>query len=393
MDQILMTVITNRLEGITREMGTGMLRSSRSPIFAENKDLVTAIFDKQLRLVAQTAYIPVLMGASPFAIKSIAEHFGEDINQGDIMILNDPYRGNNHAPDITVVKPVFFAEELHFWVFSRGHHADIGGGGTAGRNPHAKTVWEEGLRIPPTKLYQKGEYNRDIWEIILLNVRLPSLVEGDLQCQVGACNVGEKGLGKLLQQYGLQNVGDTINEVLKRSEIQMQERIATIPDGIYFGERQLDHLLDTDPPKRPTVRVKLKKKDRKLFFDFAQSDPQIQAYYNSSYANTVSSCYIGLFSTIASDINVDNGSMQPVEVVAPKGSLVNPIEGAPTTQCTVATCATIVETVWLALATAVPKLVQAGWARTNAGAGTAFNPRTGRQAAFILHFTKGGRTV
>ena len=103
------------------------------------------------------------------------------------------------------------------------------------------------------------------------------MVEGDLQCQVGACNVGEKGLGKLLQQYGLQNVGDTINEVLKRSEIQMQERIATIPDGIYFGERQLDHLLDTDPPKRPTVRVKLEKKDRKLLFDFAHSDPQIQA--------------------------------------------------------------------------------------------------------------------
>ena len=240
MDQILMTVITNRLEGITREMGTGMLRSSRSPIFAENKDLVTAIFDKQLRLVAQTAYIPVLMGASPFAIKSIAEHFGEDINQGDIMILNDPYRGNNHAPDITVVKPVFFAEELHFWVFSRGHHADIGGGGTAGRNPHAKTVWEEGLRIPPTKLYQKGEYNRDIWEIILLNVRLPSLVEGDLQCQVGACNVGEKGLEKLLQQYGLQNVGDTINEVLKRSEIQMQERIATIPDGTLASHSDIE---------------------------------------------------------------------------------------------------------------------------------------------------------
>ena len=390
MDQILMTVITNRLEGITREMGTGMLRSSRSPIFAENKDLVTAIFDKQLRLVAQTAYIPVLMGASPFAIKSIAEHFGEDIYQNDIIILNDPYRGNNHAPDITVVKPVFFAEKLRFWVFSRGHHADIGGGGAAGRNPHAKTVWEEGLRIPPAKLYQKGEYNRDLWEIILLNVRLPTLVEGDLQCQVGACNVGEKGLEKLLQRYGLQNIDDTINEVLKRSEIQMLERIATIPDGIYFGERQLDHVLDTDQPKRPTVRLKLEKKGRKLLFDFAQSDPQIQAYYNSSYANTVSSCYIGLFSTIAPDINVDNGSMQPVEVVAPKGSLVNPIEGAPTTQCTVATCATIVEAVWLALATAVPKLAQAGWARTNAGAGTAFNPRTGRQAAFILHFTKGG---
>jgi len=390
LDLILLTVIASRLEAITREMGAGMLRSSRSPIFAENKDFVTAIFDRQLRMVAQTAYIPVLMGASPFAVKAIRDHFGEDVHEGDVMILNDPYHGNNHLPDISVVKPVFFGGELRFWVLARGHHADIGGGGTAGRNPNAKSIWEEGLRIPPARLYQSGKYNRDVWNLILLNVRLPVLVEGDLQCQVGACNVGERALWDLLQQYGCESTDRAMEEILHRSEVQMRARLRDIPDGVYSAERQLDHLLDGNRAKRPTVRLKIEVKGENLIFDFSGCDPQFPAFYNSSYPNTVSSCYIGLFSTIAPDIKINEGAMRPISVLAPKGSLVNPEEWAPTTQCTVTTCAAIVETVWLALAQAVPELVQSGWSRPNAGAGAALNRRTGRYAAFILHFTKGG---
>jgi N-methylhydantoinase B len=388
-DPILLTVVTNRLEGITREMGAGMLRSSRSPILAENKDFVTAIFDRQLRLLAQTAYIPVLVGASPFAVKSISEHFAGDIHEGDVMILNDPYRGNNHAPDITVVKPVFFNGQLRFWAMTRGHHADIGGGGAGGYNPNAKTMWEEGLRIPPARLYQAGKYNRDIWNMILLNVRLPILVEGDLQCQVGACNVGEKALWQLLQHYGGESVDGVIEEILRRSEAQMRERIRQIPDGIYSAERKLDHLMDKDG-NRPTIRLSIEVKGEHMRFDFTGTEAQIPSYFNSSYPNTVSSCYIGLFSTIAPDIKVNEGSMRPVSVDAPEGSMVNPREGAPTVQCTVATCAAIVEATWLALSQVVPQSVQAGWARSNAGVGACLNPRTGRYAAFILHFTKGG---
>jgi N-methylhydantoinase B len=390
LDPVLLTVITNRLEGITREMGAGMLRSSRSPIFAENRDFVTAIFDRQLRLVAQTAYIPVLMGASPYAVKAISEHFADDVHEGDVMILNDPFRGNNHAPDITVVKPIFFDGKLRFWAFTRGHHADIGGGGAGGRNPNAKTVWEEGLRIPPARLYASGKYNRDVWELILLNVRLPILVEGDLQCQVGACNVGERTLLQLLRQYGCERVDSVIDEILQRSENQMRERIEKIPDGVYSAERPIDHLLEEQPAKRPMIRLRIEVKGENIIFDFNGTDAQIPVYFNSSYPNTVSSCLIGLFSTIAPDIKVNDGSMRPVRVEAPRGSLVNPNEGAPTSQCTVGTCGTIVEATWLALAKAVPDLAQAGWARSNAGAGAAFNARTGRYAAFILHFTKGG---
>lgn len=390
LDPILLTVVTNRLEGITREMGAGMLRSSRSPIFAENRDFVTAIFDRQLRLVAQTAYIPVLMGASPYAIKSISDHFAGDVQDGDVMILNDPFRGNNHAPDITVVKPVFIDGQLRFWVFTRGHHADIGGGGAGGRNPDAKSVWEEGLRIPPARLYSAGKYNRDLWEIILLNVRLPTLVEGDLQCQVGACHVGERALGQLLTQHGAAGVDGAIDEMLQRSEAQMRARIAAIPDGVYGAERPIEHRLVEPPGKRPMIRLKIEIAGDRMKFDFSGTDAQIPVYFNSSYPNTVSSCLISLFSTIAPDIKVNEGSIRPLSVDAPLGSLVNPREGAPTVQGTVGTCGTIVEASWLALAQAAPERAQAGWARSNTAGGAAFNARTGRHAAFILHFTKGG---
>ena len=146
-DRILVSVIGNRLDAISKEIGQTMLRTSRSPIFSEARDFVTAIFDNQQRLVAQTAYIPVIMGALPYAMRSIAAAFGDDIDEGDVFILNDPYHGNNHPPDITVLKPVFAGGELLFWSVSKGHHADVGGGGVAGYNPAARSVWEECVRI------------------------------------------------------------------------------------------------------------------------------------------------------------------------------------------------------------------------------------------------------
>ena len=142
------------------------------------------------------------MGALPYAIKSIAKTFEGDIDDGDIFILNDPFRGNNHPPDITIAKPVFDGKEIAFWAVSKGHHADVGGGGVAGYNPGAKSVWEECIRIPPAKLYAKGKPNKALWDTILLNVHLPFLVEGDLQCQVGAVKIGERSLKALLNKYG-----------------------------------------------------------------------------------------------------------------------------------------------------------------------------------------------
>ncbi len=194
-DPISVAVIANRLTAITKEMGQIMLLTSRSPIFSESRDFVTAIFDAQGQLVAQTSYIPVLLGAIPFAMKAICRKYqNQELHAGDVIIANDPYEGNSHLPDVTIARPVFYQERLAFWSVTKGHQADLGGAGVAGYNPAAKTVWEEGLRLPAIKLYDRGKYQGDVWDLILLNVKSRHLVEGDLHCQIGATARGEEAL-------------------------------------------------------------------------------------------------------------------------------------------------------------------------------------------------------
>jgi N-methylhydantoinase B len=389
-DVVLATVIANRLEAITREMGAAILRSARSPIFAENRDFVTAIFDDRLRMVAQTAYIPVLLGSTPFAVEAIQDYFGDDIEDGDVMILNDPFMGNNHLPDITVVRPVFFQGRPRFWVLTRGHHADIGGSGAGGYNPEARTVWEEGLRITPSKLYCAGKYHRGLWTMILANVRLPSLVEGDLQAQVGATRLGERALLGLLDRFGPATVDAAMDDTLARSEAQVRAQLRAMPNGVYEAERQLDNV-GHGWTERPTVKLRLQIDDGAVHFDFTGTSAQVPTYYNSSYANTVACCNIALFSTIDPDIKLNWGAMRPITVQAPEGSLVNATDGAATTKCTTATCAVIAEAGWLALAQAAPHLAQGLWHRYGiAGASSGVNPRTGKPFAVIHHFGKGG---
>ena len=178
-DPVLVSIIHNCLDGIAEEMGQTMLRTSRSPIFSEARDFATAILDHKLRLVAQKPYIGVLMGVAPFALRTIAKVFEGNINEGDVFLVNDPYKGgNNHLPDFTTAKPVFDHGTLSFWSVTKGHLADIGGIGAAGYNPLAANICEEGIRVPPVKLYDRGSFQSSTWEMIIANVRQNQLVEG-----------------------------------------------------------------------------------------------------------------------------------------------------------------------------------------------------------------------
>jgi N-methylhydantoinase B len=388
-DQIRVSVIGNRLDAISKEIGQTMLRTSRSPIFSEARDFVTAIFDSQTRLVAQTAYIPVLMGALPYALRSIAKTFEGDVEDGDIFILNDPYRGNNHPPDITIAKPVFHAGRIAFWAVSKGHHADVGGGGVAGYNPAAKVIWEEGLRIPPAKLYIAGRPNRALWDTILLNVHLPFLVEGDLQCQVGAVTIGERSLKGLLAKYGRPTLDAAIDAIFDASERQMRAAIRSVPDGEYTAERLMDHD-GVVKDRMIKVRVTLRVAKGEVTFDFTGSDAQVPGYVNSTLPNTASSAFLALFMSLGSDIRFNEGALRALHVVAPAGSVVNPVEPAAVTGCTIASAQAIIEAVWLALAQATPERVDACWARWCAPATMGFNPRTGRPFGDIHFMCKGG---
>jgi N-methylhydantoinase B len=388
-DPILVSVIGNRLDAISKEIGQTMLRTSRSPIFSEARDFVTAIFDRDIRLVAQTAYIPVLMGALPYAMKSIVDRFKDNTHEGDIFILNDPYRGNNHPPDITIVKPVFYNGEPQFWAVSKGHHADVGGGGVAGYNPGARSVWEECIRIPPAKLYEKGKPNQALWDIILINVHLPYLVEGDLNCQVGAVTIGERSLLSLLDKYGTDRLHDAIDEIIDASERQMRAVIKNIPNGRYESERLIDHD-GINKGKTISVRLSLLIEDEKITFDYSASDPQAAGYVNSTIPNTTSASFLALFTSAGNEVQFNEGALRALEVIAPEGTVVNAREPAPVTGCTIASAQAIIEAVWVALAQAVPEQVDAGWSRWCAPASAGFNPNTGRPFGDIHFMSKGG---
>lgn len=374
---------------VTREMAESMLRTSRSPIFSEVRDFITAIFDRQGRLVTQTAFIPVLMGSTPFAMQAIAARFAGEVKDGDIFLLNDPFHGNNHLPDFTVAKPVFVDGDLCFWAMTRGHHADVGAKGASGYNPEARNVWEEGLRIPPIKLYEAGVRRSDLWDFLLLNIRLVNLVEGDLQCQVGACNVGERRLHGLAAKYGTPAIDAAIEANVHGTEIQMRQEIRNIPNGVYESERFMDH----DGIDRNTmvgVRLKLTVADDEITFDYSASDPQVAGYVNSPLSNTTSCTYIALFSSLQENVPVTAGSITPVRVVSREGTVTNPLPPAATTGCTLVTCAALVEAGWMALAQAVPGQVQALWGRWCGPMKTAYNPRTERWTASLSNQCKPG---
>jgi N-methylhydantoinase B len=387
-DPIRAVVIANRLDAITREMGETMLRTSRSPIFSESRDFAAAIFDHRQVWVANAGYIPVIAGTTPYAQRSICDAFGDDIHEGDVFILNDPHRGGNHPPDIAVTKPVFHNGELRFWAMTKGHNADAGGSGVVGYNPYARDCWEDALRIPPMRLYEQGRYRKDVWEMILLNLRIPSLVEGDLHCQVGAATIGERSLIALLDKYGPAEVEGAIDHLVTVSEARTRDEIRKMPNGVFRTERLIDnHGLSDD---EIAIKLRLEIADDEIEFDFEGSSPQVQGYVNSPYSNTVAASYLALFSCIDPAIAMNEGSTRPIRVVAPEGSVVNAVEPAATTLCTVSTAEAIAECGWLALAEAVPEQSNAIWARWFGATSMGDNPRTGRPFADIHFMGKGG---
>jgi N-methylhydantoinase B len=360
-----------------------MLRTSRSPIFVEARDFATSIFSADCRLLAQTHYIPVIGGATPYAQRAVSEFFG------DVFIHNDAFNGGTHLPDITITRPIFWDGQLVFWALTKGHNADVGGGGVVGFNPAARDVWDEGLRIPPTRIIERGTLRKDTWELIISNVRMRSLVESVLNCQIGATAIGERRLHALLAKYGAQTIRRATDELLEASARQVRSEIARIPDGEYSAERKIDNDgIDKDRPYKIALTVKVD--GDRIAFDFSGSDPQARGFINSPIANTVASAHLALFGSLDPDIRYNSGAIDPVEVIAPEGSIVNPTDPAPVAACTVPTCETIAETVWIALSQAIPGRAHAGWARWCAPATMGLNPRTGRPFGDLHFLGKGG---
>jgi N-methylhydantoinase B len=380
-DPITVSVIQHRLEAIVQEMGEAMLRTSYSQILNSSRDFSTAITDAEGRLVAQAEHVPIHVGAIPWAVQSVRQFFGERVRRGDVFLLNDPYHGNNHLPDLTAFVPVFAGDRLAFWSINRSHQSDIGGATHGAYNPGATEIWQEGLRITPLRLHDAGTVREDVLQMLLTNVRHPRDFRGDLAAMIGSARVGERRLGALLADYGAPVVGPAVEAVLDGAERQARACIATWKDGVYRGEAVLDD--DGHGIEDIHIRATVTKKGSDLTVDLTDSDPQVIGFVNSSYPNMRSSVAMALAYLIDPVTPKNDGTFRPLTVIAKPGTVVWANPPAPVTLCTNHCAQEIAESVIKALAPACPDRVLAGWGRRFRIAIQGRDPRSGRP--FIWH--------
>ncbi len=387
-DPITHSVVAHRLESIAREMADVMIRTSMSQILNSSRDFSTAILDARGQLVAQGEGIPVHISALPPSVEAVCEYFGDDINEDDLFILNDPYFGGSHLPDITAIYPVFRDGTLLFFAVNRAHHSDIGGGTHGGYNPSASELYHEGLRIPPVRLYEAGRPREDLLHMLAVNVRHAENFTGDLHAQIGSVRIAARRLQSLLDDYGDGGLTASVEAILDSAERRIRQLIGGWRDGVYFGETLLDD--DGFDAESIPIRAKVTVQDDNMTIDLSDSSPQVTGFINSAYANTRSLAHVAIMYMAPSDVPKNEGSMRPVKVIAPKGLIVNPNPPAPVCMSTNHCGEEIVEAVFKALAPVAPDAVNAGFSRRLRFAITGRNPRTGNRFIWHFFFGRGG---
>jgi N-methylhydantoinase B len=384
-DAITVSVIQHRLHAIVAEMGEAMLRTSYSQILNSSRDFSTAILDPDGRLIAQAEHVPIHVGALPWAVMAVRDFFGDGVKPGDVFLLNDPYSGNNHLPDLTAFVPVFGEGRLLFWSVNRSHQSDIGGATHGAYNPGATEIWQEGLRITPLKLYEEGVLREDVMRMIVTNVRHPRDFRGDLAAMIGSARVGERRLQALLAEHGVKEALAGVEAVLDAAERRTRACIATWKDGVFRGEALIDD--DGRGHQDLWIRAVVTKKGSDLTVDITDASPQTTSFINSSYANMRASVAMALAYLIDPDIPKNDGAFRAMQVIAREGTIAWSKAPAPVTLCTNCCAQEIGEAVIKALSKSCPDRAMAGWGRRFRIAIQGTNPRNGRQ--FIWHMFQG----
>lgn len=381
-DPILLEIYRHRFAGVAEEMGVTLQRTGYSPNIKERLDYSCAVFDIQGRMVAQAAHIPVHLGAMPASCAAALEYV-ENWAPGDIVVVNDPFDGGNHLPDITMVSPVFADGTVLFFVASRAHHADVGGM-TPGSLPLSTELYQEGIIIPPVRLYCGGELNRDLIRMILRNVRTPDERRGDLAAQRAAHAVGERRLLAYLQAYGTDEVLAYAGHLVDYSERLTRAEIASWPDGTYKFEDAMELPDGSDA----IICVSASISGSDIAFDFSGTQAEVAAPLNTVHAVTASACYYVVRCLMRENIPVNAGCFAPVTVSAPEGCLVNARRPAAVAGGNVETSQRITDAAFGALAQALPRRVAA------AGQGTMNNVTLGGKrtdgSPFAYYETLGG---
>jgi N-methylhydantoinase B len=347
-------IFKSLFHAIAEEMGATLKRTAFSPNIKERRDYSCAIFDSRGDMLAQGDHMPVHLGSMPLSVKAAIDN--RQIGPGDVVMLNDPYKGGTHLPDITLVSGVFSEGKLLFYVATRAHHSDVGGM-TPGSMPLAQEIYQEGLRIPPVKLITAGATNGDVWDLVLSNVRTPDEREGDLRAMLGANRTGERRLMDTVQKYGWKEVRQYALEILNYSERMTRHAISTIPDGNYEAEDFLDDDGISDKPI--VIRVKIRIKRGNATIDFSGSGPQAEGSVNAVYAITASAVFYVFRTLVGLPIPSNAGGMRPLKVIAPEGTIVNARPPAAVCGGNVETSQRIVDVLYKCLAPAVPDRIPA----------------------------------
>ena len=383
-DPIELELFKNIFISISEEMAAVLGRTALSPNIKERKDYSCSLFNANGETLAQGSHIPVHLGAMPLSVQAAIQALR--FEDGDLAILNDPYRGGTHLPDITCISPVFIKGTLRFFVANRAHHSDVGGM-SPGSMPLATELFQEGLIIPPLKLVSRGRRNEDVFNLLLSNVRTPDERRGDLLAQVAANEVGRARLMEAVRRYGLGKLSAYAGLVQDYTERFLRATIRGIPDGTYSFEDFLDNDGITDKPIRIAVDVTIRG-DRAVV-DFGRSDHQVAGGVNANFAITCSAVLYVFRALVEEDIPFNTGLMRPLTILAPKGLIVNAEFPAACAAGNVETSQRIVDVVLGALAAAVPDRIPA------ASQGTMNNIAFGghdpaRNRAFAYYETIGG---
>lgn len=320
-------IIRNALSSAAEEMNESLFRSAFAPIIYEMKDCSVGIFNDDAELLGESSGLPIFLGNLDECIKITTEYIGGKSNYqpGDIYILNDSYLQGTHLNDVTVISPIFWNDELVGFSATRAHWLDIGAK-DPGSPIDAKEIYQEGVRIPPTKIYDAGEPRMDIIELITINSRFKDTALGDLNAQIAACRTGEKRLLNIIKKHGLETVRRSIKDIFKQSQITDEEQILNIPDGVYVEEGFLDSDGATDEPVK--IKVKLVVEGKNLTIDLTGSSEQREGMTNCGFAQTVSACRVAFKHLIGPDTPVTGGNFKTMDIVVPRKTIFSAEEPA-----------------------------------------------------------------
>ncbi|HYD57259.1 MAG TPA: hydantoinase B/oxoprolinase family protein [Burkholderiales bacterium] len=390
LDPITLAVIQNGLQQVCNEMDLAFVRAAFSPVISEALDRSDGIYAAgDGALIAQGELgLPVFVGTMQFSTRSVIGHpNARNVSPGDVFIVNDPYLGGTHLMDVKFVKPFFYKGKLWSWLANTGHWPDTGGMVPGGFSANATEVEQEGLRLPPVKLYKKGELDPEILSIILSNIRIADQRIGDIKAQAAALATGEKRLTALLDRYGAATVEAAIAELRRRAAQQMRAKIARIPEGTYEGHSIVDSDGVVDEPLHIRLKV-TRTAGGELVFDFAGSSPPCRGPMNSVLATTISSVYLAV-KHVFPDVPINAGTFEPLRIVEPEGTFLYAKYPRPVSGCAAEVSQRIAEAVFSALVKAVPQELFAAPAGTSGNLALGgFDPKKNR--AFVMYVISGG---